>query len=168
MNILKIIFTNGYILILPILVWNLIFTSKLPLAYAPRSFNSNIPSFLLIGENIFRTIIFIFPFLFKININLTLTLTQGKQGLIVYLFGSLLYYASWLLLIYSPNSLWSKSLFGFAAPAYTPIIWFVGIALMVDSYYFKITYNKWHFILLCIIFSIFHVTHSVLAYLRSN
>jgi hypothetical protein len=164
MNILKIIFTNGYILIIPILFWNIIFTAKLPPAYAPKSFNTNIPMFLLIGENIFRTVIFVFPFLFKININLI----QGKQGLIVYLFGSLFYYASWLLLIYSPNSLWSKSLFGFAAPAWTPIIWLVGIALMADSYYFKITYNKWHFIIPCIIFSIFHVTHSVLAYLRSN
>lgn len=164
MSIIKIILANGYIPIIPILAWNIIFTSKLPLAYNPKSFNSNIPLFLLIGENIFRTIIFILPIVFKINI----TTVQGKQGLFVYLFGSFLYYASWLFLIYSPNSSWSNSVFGFTAPAYTPIIWLIGISLMVDSYYFNITYTKWHFIIPCILFSIFHITHALVVYWRST
>jgi hypothetical protein len=164
MDIIKALLTNGYILIIPILVWNSLFTAKLPPAYDPKSFNSNIPLFILIGENIFRAIIFILPLLFKINI----TSVQGKQGFIIYIFGSILYYMSWLLLMFVPNSLWGSSIFGFVAPAYTPIIWLIGISLMVDSYYFKIPYAKWQFIIPCIIFSIFHVTHAVLVYLRSS
>jgi len=164
MNVIKIILTNGYIPIIPILVWNIIFISKLPFAYESKIFNSNIPLFLLIGENIFRSIVFILPLIFKTNIYTT----QGKQGLIIYIFGSLVYFLSWLLLIYAPNSLWSNSLFGFTAPAYTPIIWLIGISIMADSYYFNITYSKWHFVLPCIVFSILHITHSLLVYLRTN
>jgi hypothetical protein len=164
MNVIKAILTNGCIPLLPIFAWNIIFVSKLPPAYDPKSFNDGIPSLLLLGENLFRTIIFVFPLLFKINIGTT----QGKQGLIVYILGIFLYFASWLLQIYAPNLLLSKSMFGFAAPAYLPILWLIGISLMANSYYFNFIYSKWHYILPCIVFSIFHVTHTYLVYLRTN
>jgi hypothetical protein len=164
MSLIKAILTNGYITLIPIFAWNIIFVSKLPPTYDPKSFNNNIPSFLLIGENLFRTIIFVLPLLFKTNI----ATTQGKRGLIIYVIGTFLYFTSWLLQMYAPNSLLSKSVFGFAAPAYTPIIWLIGISLLADSYYFNFTYSKWHYILPCIVFSIFHIAHTYLVFLRTN
>ena len=44
------ILSDGYILIIPIIAWNLIFTSKLPPAYAPKLFNSNIPLGIITGK----------------------------------------------------------------------------------------------------------------------
>lgn len=164
MNIAKIIYSNGFVLLIPIFVWNIIFASKLPHAFDIKNFDIDIPRFLLIGENIFRVIIFTLPLLFKIDISTT----TGKLGLALYIIGSLIYFVSWLLLIYAPNSLWSISIFGFTAPAYTPIIWLVGIALMADSYNFSIKYIRWHYIIPCIIFIILHVMHSILVYLRTN
>jgi hypothetical protein len=164
MNVIITILTNGYIPMIPILIWNIIFTSKLPAAYDPKSFNSNIPLFLITLENIFRSIIFVLPLFMKIDISSNI----GKKGFYVYIIGSIIYYVSWLMLIYAPNLLWSRSIFGFAAPAYTPIIWLIGISLMANSYYFKITYSKWHFLLPCILFAIFHITHSVFIYMRTN
>lgn len=97
---------------------------------------------------------------------ITINKTAGKKGLIVYSIGSVFYYLSRLFLMYAPNSWWSTSALGFIAPAYTPIIWLVGIGLMADSYYFKIKYTKWHYIIPSIIFSIFHITHTILVYMR--
>ena len=163
MDLLRKILSNGYIAIFPILVWNIFLTSKLPSAYDQKLFNSNIPFTIIIGENLFRFIIFFLPLFFRLNI----TSSLEKKGLITYSFGVALYFSSWLMLIYAPDSGWSNSVLGFTAPAYTPIIWLVGLSLMVDSYYFKFTYSKWQFILPSIAFSIFHVSHSVYVYSRT-
>ncbi len=164
MNTVKKIISNGYILLIPILIWNLSFTSKLPPAYDLKNFNSNIPILILIGENLFRSIIFILPLFIKLSIGNK----AEKFGFIVYIFGSLCYYISWVILIYAPNSLWSNGFYGFAAPSYTPIIWLIGMSLMANSYYFKVKYMKWHFIIPSVAFSIFHITHTLIVYLRIN
>jgi hypothetical protein len=163
-QVLKTILTNGFFTLIPILAWNIIFVSKLPPAYDPKSFDKDIPLFLLIGENFFRTISFGLPLLFKINI----ATVQGRLGLIIYILGTVLYFASWLLHIYAPDSLISRSIFGFAAPAYTPLIWLIGISLLADSYYFNFTYSKWHYLLPSIVFLIFHVTHTCLVFLKKS
>lgn len=162
MDLLRKILTNGYIAILPFFVWNIFLTSKLPPAFDLKSFNSEIPFAIIIGENIFRSIIFILPLFFRLNISSSL----DKKGVIAYSFGVVLYFLSWLMLIYAPNSGWSNSVLGFTAPAYTPIIWLVGLSLLVDSYYFKLAYSKWHFIVPSIAFSIFHISHTVYVYSR--
>jgi len=163
MSLLRKILSNGYIAIFPILVWNILLTPKLPLAYDSKLFNSNIPLIITIGENIFRSVIFLLPLFFRLNISSSL----GKKGLFTFIFGVVLYFLSWLMLIYEPNSAWSNSLLGFTAPAYTPIIWLVGLSLLVDSYYFKLAYSKWHFIVPSIAFSIFHVLHAIYVYNRT-
>jgi len=152
--------SNGYLPIIPILVWNILFTSKLPRAYQPELFNTNIPLAIMIGENIFRSIIFILPLFFKLNYSSPI----GKKGLIIFCSGVVLYFSSWLMLIYAPNPEWGSNIMGFSAPAYTPIIWLFGLSLMVDSYYFKFAYSKWHFMLPSIVFSMFHITHAVYVY----
>ncbi len=163
MNLLRKITSNGYMPLIPIFAWNILFASALPPAYAPASFNKGIPFLILAGENIFRTIIFALPLFFSLNIKTPI----GKKGLILYCVGTVLYFASWLALMFAPDSAWSTSILGFAAPAYTPILWLAGIAMMAESYYFKLKYSKWHYLIPAIAFSVFHVTHSVLVYLRS-
>lgn len=154
--------SNGYIPIIPILAWNALFVSSLPPAFDPKSFNNGIPSAIMVGENLFRAAVFLLPLFFKLNISTSI----GKAGLIVYIGGTSLYFLSWLIQIIAPNSLWSTSLLGFTAPAYTPIVWLVGLSLMADSYYFKATYSKWHLILPSIAFSFFHVYHTIFVYNR--
>lgn len=162
MDIISKITTNGFILMLPILLWNAIFTSKLPSCYHPETFKKSIPSAIFIGENIFRIIIFIFPLFLSFNF----VTETGKKGLIIYCIGCVLYFSSWLLLIYLPDSVWSKSIFGFAAPAYTPIIWLTGIAFLLDNYYFDLKYNAWHLIIPSIGFCFFHLFHTSIGYVR--
>lgn len=151
--------TNGFVALIPILLWNIAFISKLPLGYQSEYFDKEIPKLISVGENAFRLVIFVFPLFFSLKISGSIL----KEGGVLYLVGVLLYFISWLLLMFFPYSRWSKSIIGFTAPAFTPIIWLIGISQMVTSCYI-FTYSKWHYIVPAIIFSIFHVWHSAYVY----
>jgi len=165
MNLLRKIMTNGYILIIPIIIWNICFLSYLPSSYAPSNFNSDIPLWIIVGENLFRTVLFGFPLFFQVNIKISFE----NKGLIIYLLGVMIYFSSWLAIIISPTSVWSSSVLGFSAPAYTPIIWILGLSMMVDSYYFKFKFNysKWHFLLPSMSLIVFHISHAIYVYNRT-
>lgn len=162
MNIIKIILTNGYMPLIPILIWNYIFIPKLPLVYQPQSFNHDIPMLITVGENLFRSIIFILPLFFKLSIDES----RQRKGFVVFIIGVFLYFISWLTLMYLPNSTWSNNILVFSAPAYTPIVWLVGLSMMVERYYF-FRYSKWHYIVPAILFSIFHIYHSIYVFDRA-
>ncbi len=63
-----IIFTNGFIPVIPVLIWNAVFTKKLPEEFGPESFDRGIPGPLLISENILRLLVFFLPLCTRINI----------------------------------------------------------------------------------------------------
>ena len=123
---------NCFLLLLPVIAWNIAFIGLLPETYSKEIFNKNIPLYILIPENIFRLILFILPAFMPLYI---FTRIQ-KLGLALYLIGIFLYFLSWRPLILFPGGDWSSSMMGFTAPALTPLIWITGIALM--GY-------KWHF-----------------------
>jgi len=165
MHLLRKIVTNGYILIIPIIIWNICFFSYLPSPYKPENFNNDIPLWIIVGENLFRTVLFIFPVFFKVNIKISFK----NKGLITYLVGVVIYFSSWLAIIISPASAWSTSILGFSAPAYTPIIWILGLSMMVDAYAFnfKFNYSKWHFLLPSMSLIVFHISHAIYVYNRN-
>ena len=80
---------------------------------------------------------------------------QSRAGLAVYALGLLIYCAAWLPLIYLPEAAWSQSAAGLLAPAYTPLIWLAGIALIGGS---------WPYALLSLLFVGVHVYHNILAH----
>lgn len=160
-NLFRQALSNAYLPLIPIHIWNLVLISKLPPVYHPDSFNSSIPAAILIGENLFRSIIFVLPLFCRLQKPLSL-----NKGLVTFSLGSLLYFASWLMVIYATDSAWSKSIWGFTAPAYTPVIWLVGLGLMIDSYYFKLTYSRWHIIAPALLFIVFHLSHTIYVYYR--
>ncbi len=155
---------NCMLLLLPIMVWNLIFTSKLPNLYSLEVFEKEIPAFLTNGENILRLFVFILPILMPIRIE---TQTQ-KVGFGLYIAGAASYFLSWLAQIYFPQSVWSSSAFGFLAPAYTPLIWLIGIGLIGNTLYLASSYRSWMYIATSIIFISFHLSHAITVYLRNS
>lgn len=157
-------FFNCFLLTIPILLWDYIFTDKLPKAFQPEIFWKDIPSFLIYGENISRIIMFVFISLMPLSIS---TITK-KKGFAFYVAGTLVYFVSWLILIYYPNSMWSKSVLGLLAPAYTPLFWLIGIGLIGNSLYFNIPYRRWLYFLVVILFLIFHNWHTYLIYFRTH
>ncbi len=153
---------NCGLLLLPIMAWNIVFASVLPRAYSAEVFWKDIPSFLASGENSFRLIIFIMPFFMPLRIETQIQ----KAGLWLYAIGTAIYFLSWLAQIYFPQSAWSLSAFGFLAPAYTPLIWLAGIALIGSTFYFSVPYRAWMYITLSIIFLGFHLAHTATVYSR--
>jgi hypothetical protein len=155
---------NCFLLMLPIMLWNILLTKRLPKDFQPEIFWKDISPYLMYGENISRTIIFLLTLLMPLSIS---NITQ-KKGLFLYLGGTILYFASWLVLIYFPNSSWSNNLLGFMAPAYTPLLWLTGIALIGNSFYFNFVYKRWIFILTSIIFLLLHNFHAITIFFRNH
>ena len=151
-----------FILLIPIFLWNLIFASKLPEPYQMNNFWSNVPKVIGISENILRVIVFLLPLLLKLEINES----RQKIGLLIYMIGICLYFISWLMQIYFPESSWSRSVFGFVAPAYTTIIWLVGIGLIGNSLFVKVPYHYSIYIVFSVLFVVFHSIHSFIVYSR--
>lgn len=162
MEWLKFLF-NGFLLIIPILIWNGIFYSRLPAQYQPEIFEKGIHPSISFGENILRVVIFGLPLLFMIGFS---TKTQ-QLGLGLYLAGVIIYFLSWLPLMFAPDSAWSTSLLGFMAPAYTPMLWMVGVALFGDSFYFSLDYKPLYYLIPAALFSVFHCVHAAIVYVRN-
>jgi hypothetical protein len=148
--------------LIPIIAWNLIFMDDLPKKLNMEFPIDDIPAIVGYGENILRVIVFALP-LFMI---FSLKTKVQKTGFIVYLIGIIIYFASWIALIYFPTSVWSLSWLGFVAPAYSTLIFFVGIGLVGQESVLKITYLSKLYLLISVLFVIFHSIHAYLVYLR--
>jgi len=138
--------SNCFWLLVPILVWNLVYGPKLT---DPRiTSDANSPAWLLIAEHVTRLAIFILPLLFPLQ----LKDTWSKTGLGIYIVGTLIYFASWLPLLFAPASTWSNSPIGLLAPALTPFLSFLGIALIGHS---------WPYGVLAAVFIGIHTLHGI-------
>lgn len=145
----KFTLTNNFLWLIPPLAWNIAWSANNPaqLGY----FNGEAPHSILVAENIFRVSSMMYPLLLPIEPKNK----YFKAGLITYLLGSALYYASWTYLMYNPNSQLSQTVMMRFAPAYTPIIWLTGISLLANS--------KIHFSLSLIFISL-HVAEYICRY----
>jgi len=142
----KLAWLNCFWLIVPLLVWNIIYGPKL---IDPRiTSDANSPGWLLIAENITRVAVFILPLLIPLQI----TQPLNKAGWAIYIAGTLIYFASWLPLLYAPDSTWSNSPLGLLAPALTPFLCFLGIALIGQS---------WMYGVLAAAFIAIHASHGI-------
>ena len=133
-------------LIVPLLIWNIVLGPKLT---DPRlTSNANSPAWQLIVENIVRILVFIMPLLIPLQIRDGVS----RTGLIVYIVGTLVYFASWLPLMFAPQSPWSMSAIGALAPFVTPLAVFGGIALIGGS---------WGYGVISAVFIFLHTWHGV-------
>jgi len=155
-------FQNCFLLLLPILLWNVIFMKSLPNQFQKDVFWHNIPMYIKFPENVLRIVVFAFPLLMKFSFSES----SLRIGLGLYIFGVCLYFWSWIMQMYYPKSLWSKSIWGFTAPAYTTIIWFMGIGLIGSSLFFHIPYHYPIYMIICVLFVIFHTAHAYIVYSR--
>ena len=142
-------FLNCIWLLLPVFAWNAVFASRLP----QEGFKSDagVPRPILWTENLLRVAVFIWPLLLPLSWHDP----QSRAGLALYALGVLIYFASWLPLMYRPEAAWSKSAAALLAPAYTPLIWLAGIALVGGS---------WPYALVSLLFVSVHVYHNILAH----
>ncbi len=155
---------NCFLLTIPVLIWNIALAEKLPQSFQPEIFWHQIPALLTVGENVSRLLVFILAALMPISYSWK----NQIKGWAIYWAGIVLYFSSWLMLILLPNSPWSQSSLGFMAPAYTPLLWLLGIAFIGDSYYFNLPFRKWFFVAVSIVFLAFHNGHTYLIFTRTH
>jgi len=151
---------NCFLLLIPIFLWNILLVGYLPKTYSPDIFWKDIPNWIGYSENILRIIVFVFP-AFMI---LSLKSRIQKVGFGIYLVGIIIYFLSWVFAILYPQSNWSTSLIGFMAPAYTTIFFFVGIGLIGNKTFFKFSNISLIYIVLSLIFVIFHSAHTYVVF----
>ena len=155
---------NCFWLLVPVLVFNLLFASQLPPAFQRGVFWKKIPAAISLPENILRVAVMLLPLFMRFQVS---THNQ-KLGVGLYLTGMLIYFASWAILIAAPQCAWSTSAIGFLAPAFTPIVWLVGISLIGNELLFPIVaYKPWMYWILSALFLMFHNLHANLVYSRS-
>lgn len=135
-------------LIIPLLVWNLVFGPKL--SQEALTSDKHVPIWLSVIENMLRMAVFALPVLMA----LTWGSRMSQIGMGVYLVGTAIYFASWIPLLAAPDSAWSVSRPGLLAPYATPLLVFVGIALIGDS---------WIYAILALAFVGTHVGHGLYA-----
>jgi hypothetical protein len=153
---------NWGLLLIPAIVWNVALAGRLPPFFASEAW-LNIPRPLALIESSSRLAVFSLPFLMPLKLE-----RSSKTGLLTYAAGMLVYFASWLPLILAPSSAWSSSALGLAAPAYTPSLWLLGIALAGRQLFWGSFYRWWMYALLSIAFLAAHTSHALLAFQRSH
>ena len=127
------------VLTVPIVVWNLALTRFLPPALASHEFSRDIPPLVTYGENTLRIAVMVVPFLMPLEVA---TVGQ-RRGVRLFVVGTIVYFLSWLPLMIVPQSPWSTSWLGFVAPAYTPLVWLVGLGLIGRRLYVPLPFRQW-------------------------
>jgi hypothetical protein len=141
---LKLRWLNCIWLLVPLLAWNIVLGPILTNEKIISDVHS--PQWLLLLENVTRIAVFLLPMFIPLQLNER----PSKTGLLIYIAGTLVYFASWLPLLLAPHSSWSTSVVGLLAPRLTPLIPFLGIALIGRSVSYAvislvfITLHTWH------------------------
>ncbi|MCX2764697.1 hypothetical protein [Aquimarina muelleri] len=149
-----------FLLLISIFIWNIVFINYLPKGYGNDALWEDIPLLIKYSENISKVIVLALPAIMVLSLKTKLQ----KIGFIIYCIGLALYFLSWIVMIVCPNCNWSESLIGFMAPAYTTIIWFVGIGLIGNQSFFKIKYLPALYISLSVFFVIIHSLHAYIVF----
>ena len=121
-------FINCFLLLIPILLWNLIFTPKLPEKYSVKDSER----WIEITENIFRFACFGYTVFMPIYYDHT----YFTMGIIIYISGMIIYFTAWIVIIKLPNKTINKYKLLYLGPAITPIIWLTGISIIGKSIIF--------------------------------
>ena len=121
--------SNGFLLVIPVLIWNVVFWRLLP---AGAGTSVPVPASLQWAEHILRAMVFGIPVLLTIQSRGSL----GRVGWAVYLAGIVAYFASWIPWLEGYESDAITLLLG---PYLTPMLVFAGIATLSRSWMYALT-----------------------------
>jgi hypothetical protein len=137
---------NCFWLVVPVLLWNLIFTLRLT-QEGYRS-DARVAKWVLVPEIVLRIVVLGYPLFLPLQFGDL----ASRIGLVIYLVGLLVYFGSWIPVLKWPEAGWSKSAAGVLAPHYTPLLVFASIGLIGHS---------WVYLSLSVLFVAIHTLHGV-------
>lgn len=139
---------NLFLFFVPPLLWNVLFTARLPYR---RYFSLEVPAWLSMAEWVGRLCAMAYALLSGYD-------PQGDAftiGLIIYLVGLGLYVGTWTLLMVMPVARLDRVVWLTFAPALTPYVWLLGMAILGESVPFGI---------IATVFIIFHLLEHALRF----
>lgn len=151
------------LLLVPILAWNVALARRLPPAIADPGIWGAIPRPLAWAENAVRIVVFAMPFFMPLQV----ASRRQRWGLALLVVGTGVYFASWIALIAWPQSAWANSAAGFLAPAYTPVPWLAGVALLGQEFSWGGRYRPWMYAVPSALFLAVHLAHATLVHAHS-
>ncbi|CAG0937366.1 hypothetical protein TFLX_06292 [Thermoflexales bacterium] len=158
----RLLLRNGALLILPPMVITFGLWAALPPRYSFAQFWKDIPSWLGFLENLFRILVFGIPVLLYFGRG---DKTQSL-GWYFYSGGLIVYLASYLMQIVFPYSDWSMSVIGFSAPAWSTLVWLIGIGFVCSRSWLPLRWSRLIYLCCTVLFLIFHTGHTLLIYSR--
>lgn len=148
---------NRFWLLVPVLALDLALVGSLPAPLAPGSPGPAVPGWLSFSEVVLRVVVVGAPLLMPLSLR-----TPGAiRALGVYSVGLAAYAAAWAAVVGAPTSAWSTGLVGFTAPAWTSILFFVGIGLG-STLRFVPGYRPWMYLCASTIFAVVHTVPVVM------
>jgi hypothetical protein len=157
---------SAFLLLLPVLVFNLVFARHLPPAFQSDVFWKDVPWLISVPENGLRiAVLVLLPLLMQLD---RAPSRRRLAGQVLYAFGLVVYCSSWVALIAAPESAWSTSTIGFLAPAWTTVFWFVGLGLWSSETLVlrSVPFRRWIFFAGVAGFLTAHCGHAALIALR--
>jgi len=146
---MKISIANCFWLIIPALAWNAYFAPKL--ADTNFAIDDLVPQGLLLAETALRIAVFAAPVFLAMKLNGQ----TARAGLFLLVVGYLFYFGSWITHLYFPESGVARSLAVIVAPYVTPLMIFLGVALIARSALYAVV---------SVLFAGVHVAHGLYSF----
>ena len=150
-------YSNCFLLFIPVIFLNILFTK-----YLPEYYLRNISHIIIPIEIVVRVILMALSTIMKIDIKDR----TGKTGFIIYITGLVIYFISYFILInYSDTAVGGNMILQLSG-YWTAMIWLIGIGLTGKKLFVKMPYHYSLYIILSILFGIIHTYHGYILLAR--
>ena len=152
---LKKYLTNCFLLLVPVLAWNLIFRPYSPELFHPDIYWKNVSPAIKWIESTLLFLIVIIPVFMPLKIRRK----RQKAGLVLYLTGLTVYILAWRPLVLFPDGNWSNHPAGFVTPALSLLLILVGIGMIGDRLFFQLPYKRNVYLVISTLYILLHISH---------
>ena len=156
-KIIQCFYSNCFLLFIPVILLNVLFTT-----YLPECYLKNISHIIVPIETIVRFILIALSIIMSIEIKDRV----GKTGILIYITGLMLYFVSYFILINCYKTVFCKNMIVQLSGYWTATIWLIGIGLIGKKLFIKIPYHYVLYITLSVLFGIIHTYHGYILLAR--
>ena len=149
-KVIQYFYRNSFLLFIPVILINILFTK-----YLPEYYLKNISHIIIPIEMVVRVILMALSTIMIIDIKDRI----GKTGVIIYITGFVIYVISYFILINYSDTVVGKNMILQLSGYWTAMIWLIGIGVIGKKLFVKIPYHYTLYIVLSILFGILHTYH---------